>query len=432
LRTRRSAAAQASRVRARQAVLHVLGLGASHGPHHINKEWADKYKGQFDDGWDALRERTFKRQKELGWIPDSAKLTPRAASMASWDSVPASERAFQLRLMELFAGFTEHVDAQVGRIVDELERLGVRDNTIVIYVFGDNGSSAEGQIGTVSELLAQNNIPNTMAQQLAALKGLGGLDVLGGPKTDNMYHAGWAWAGNTPFHHTKLVASHFGAPASDGDLLAGAHQGRQDAAVPVPPRQRHRADALRSPPDQAAKGGGWFRAGSGRRRQHGLHVRGSRRRAASARSTSTTTAAAASTRTAGMPARSVRSFRGMRPGRRRRSRTGTRTRISGSSTTCAATSPRPDDLAQKDPKRLEQMKALFLKEAKANKAFPIGAGNWLRLHPEDRVKTPYTSWQFDAATTRMPEFTAPGLGARAPVSLSMLSWAKTRPVFCMR
>ena len=130
--------------------------------------------------------------------------------MASWDSIPESERAFQRRLMELFAGFLEHVDVQAGRVIDELDRLGVRDDTIVLYICGDNGASAEGQRGTVSELLAQNNIPNTMEQQLAALSELGGLGALGGPKADNMYHAGWAWAGNAPFHHTKLVASHFG------------------------------------------------------------------------------------------------------------------------------------------------------------------------------------------------------------------------------
>jgi arylsulfatase A-like enzyme len=96
------------------------------------------------------------------------------------------------------------------RPFDELDRLGIRDNTIVFYIFGDNGSSAEGQNGTISELLAQNQIPNTIEQQLDALNRIGGLDVLGGPKVDNMYHAGWAWAGGTPFHHTKLIASHFG------------------------------------------------------------------------------------------------------------------------------------------------------------------------------------------------------------------------------
>ena len=184
--------------------------GAAHGPHHIFQAWADKYKGQFDDGWDALRERIFKRQKELGWIPADAKLTPRADSMAAWASIPESERPFQRRLMEVFAGFVEHADAQAGKLIDGLEQLGIRDNTLVIYVWGDNGSSAEGQNGTISELLAQNQIPNTIQQQLGALDRIGGLDMLGGPKVDNMYHAGWAWAGDTPFQHTKLIASHFG------------------------------------------------------------------------------------------------------------------------------------------------------------------------------------------------------------------------------
>ncbi len=112
--------------------------------------------------------------------------------------------------MEVFAGFTEHVDAQVGRLVDEIEQLGYRDNTLILYIWGDNGASAEGQNGTISELLAQNGIPTTTKQQIQALDALGGLDVLGSPKTDNMYHAGWAWAGSTPYQATKLIASHFG------------------------------------------------------------------------------------------------------------------------------------------------------------------------------------------------------------------------------
>ncbi len=130
--------------------------------------------------------------------------------MAAWDSIPEAERPFQRRLMEVFAGFVEHVDAQAGKLIDGLDQLGLRDNTIVFYIWGDNGSSAEGQHGSISELLAQNQIPNTIQQQLEALEQLGGLDALGSPKTDNMYHAGWAWAGNTPFQHTKLIASHFG------------------------------------------------------------------------------------------------------------------------------------------------------------------------------------------------------------------------------
>ena len=130
--------------------------------------------------------------------------------MQGWADIPEEQRPFQRRLMEVYAGFLEHVDVQAGRILDELDRLGKTENTIVIYIVGDNGASAEGQKGTLSELLAQNNIPNTVEQQLDALEKLGGLDALGTPKTDNMYHAGWAWAGDTPFQHTKLIASHFG------------------------------------------------------------------------------------------------------------------------------------------------------------------------------------------------------------------------------
>ncbi len=146
----------------------------------------------------------------MGIIPPGTKLTPRDDSMQAWADIPADQREFQLRLMEIYAGFVEHTDVQVGRVVEGLEQRGLRDNTIIFYIFGDNGSSAEGQQGSISELLAQNQIPNTVEQQIAALEGLGGLDALGTAKTDNMYHAGWAWAGSTPFRSTKLVAAHFG------------------------------------------------------------------------------------------------------------------------------------------------------------------------------------------------------------------------------
>jgi arylsulfatase len=184
--------------------------GASHGPHHIFKEWADKYKGKFDQGWDAMREEIFVKQKALGWIPADTKLTPRPSTMPAWADIPDDEKPFQRRLMEIFAGYTEHADTQAGRVIDELERLGVRQNTLIFYVWGDNGSSSEGQHGTISELLAQNGIATEIKDHLRALQSLGGLDVLGSNKTDNMYHSGWAWAGSTPFQGTKLVAGHFG------------------------------------------------------------------------------------------------------------------------------------------------------------------------------------------------------------------------------
>ena len=184
--------------------------GASHGPHQVMKEWADKYKGKFDSGWDAYRERAFKNAKAKGWIPENAQLTPRPASMASWESIPEAERPFQRRLMEIFAGFTEHADYNAGRVIDEIERQGKLDNTLIFYIWGDNGSSSEGLNGTISEQLAQNGIPTTISQHLKALDELGGLPALGGPKTDNMYHAGWAWAGSTPYQGTKLMGSYFG------------------------------------------------------------------------------------------------------------------------------------------------------------------------------------------------------------------------------
>ncbi len=184
--------------------------GASHGPHQVMKEWADRYKGKFDDGWDAYRERVFANQKKLGWIPANTQLTPRPESMASWDSIPEEERPFQRRLMEVFAGFTEHADAQVGRIIDELEQQGRLDNTLVLYIWGDNGSSSEGLYGTISEQLAQNGIATKISQHLEALEELGGLEAIGGEKTDNMYHAGWAWAGSTPYKGTKLQGAYFG------------------------------------------------------------------------------------------------------------------------------------------------------------------------------------------------------------------------------
>jgi len=383
--------------------------GASHGPHHIFKEWADKYKGQFDDGWDAMRERIFKRQKELGWIPADAKLTPRADNMPAWDSIPESERPFQRRLMEVFAGFTEHVDAQVGKVVDGLDELGISENTIVFYIWGDNGSSAEGQNGSISELLAQNQIPNTVQQQIEALNQIGGLNALGGPKVDNMYHAGWAWAGDTPFHHTKLIASHFGGT-------------RNPMAVSWPKRIK---------PDKTP-----------RSQFHHVNdivptiyeilgieapkvVDGFKQDPIDGTSMVYTLADAKA------PGRKSTQYFDNN-GSRGIYHDGWYACTFGPLTPWLTVSPglatwdsnkdvwelydltkdfsQADDLATKDPKRLEQMKALFLKEAKENQVFPIGAGIWLRLHPEDRIKSPYRSWQFDATTTRMPEFTAPGLG----------------------
>jgi arylsulfatase len=147
----------------------------------------------------------------LGWIPEDAILNPLQKAMQKWDDVPESQREFHIRLMEIYAGFLEHTDVQYGKILDELEAKGQLDNTIVLYIFSDNGPSVEGQGGTISELLAQNAMPSTIEEQIDVLnKDYGGLDALGGPKLESMYHHGWAFSGSAPFQSTKLVAAHLG------------------------------------------------------------------------------------------------------------------------------------------------------------------------------------------------------------------------------
>ena len=153
--------------------------GAVHGPHQIQKEWSDKYKGKFDQGWEKLREETFKRQKALGWIPKDADLTPIDPTMQKWEDIPKSQRPFQTRLMEVYAGFLEQTDVQYGRIVSELENLGIRENTLILYINSDNGASAEGMDGTISELLAQNGMASTVKEHIDVLdRDYGGLNAL--------------------------------------------------------------------------------------------------------------------------------------------------------------------------------------------------------------------------------------------------------------
>ena len=184
--------------------------GGVHGPHHVGKDWADKYKGKFDDGWDALRVRLYEGQKKAGWIPENAELTARPDTLPAWSDIPADEKAFQIRLMEVFAGFVEHTDTQAVRLLDTLDELGIRDNTLIFYIWSDNGASAEGQRGTISELLAQNLVETEIKDHIRVLDEMGGFDVIGSEKTDNMYHAAWAWATSSPLKATKLVAGFFG------------------------------------------------------------------------------------------------------------------------------------------------------------------------------------------------------------------------------
>ncbi|NEP88089.1 MAG: arylsulfatase [Okeania sp. SIO2C2] len=396
--------------------------GAAHGPHHIFDEATVKYKGQFDDGWDALRARTFERQKGFEWLPLAADAvdTPRPEGMEAWTEIPDDERDFQTRLMELYAAFVEDVDTQAGKIVTELDEEGIRDNTLIFYIWGDNGGSAGGINGTISELLGQNQIPNTVAEQMLALETQfgteedpSGLSALGTSKTDNMHNAAWSWAGDAPFRYTKLLASHFGGTRNPLVISWPAKISHDPNTANVRSQFHHVNDIaptiydilditppeefygfIQDPidgvsmeytfddpdaPDQktiqyfdnfGSRGiyfDGWF---------------------ASAFGPLSPWETASSEDLANWDSREdVWELYDL-----------------------TTDFTQQNDLAAEEPEILEIMKQLFLEEAEANKVFPIGGGLWTRINPEDRVATPYTSWTFDTSTTRMPEFTAPGLG----------------------
>ena len=181
--------------------------GATHAPHHVPKEWADRYAGKFDHGWDAQREQTFARQKELGVIPQDAELTARHDVIPAWEDTDEEMRPVLARQMENYAGFLEHTDHNVGRLIDALEELGILDDTLVYVIIGDNGASAEGTLqGTFNELISLNGMAHIETPEFLRSR----LDKLGGPESAPHYAVGWAHAMCTPYQWTKQVASHWG------------------------------------------------------------------------------------------------------------------------------------------------------------------------------------------------------------------------------
>lgn len=182
-----------------------LSFGATHAPHHAPPAFLERCQGRFDDGWDVHRRATLARQKSLGVVPQDAQLTPRPAEIPAWDDLTITEQRVAARLMEAYAAFAEHTDHEVGRLLDRLEAAGQLDNTLVLYILGDNGAAqGGGRLGTTNENAALNGI------QLSAEEMLASLDEIGSAATYSEYPVGWAHAMNTPFQWTKIIASHLG------------------------------------------------------------------------------------------------------------------------------------------------------------------------------------------------------------------------------
>lgn len=316
--------------------------------------------------------------------------------------------------MEVFAGYVEHTDTQAGRLLDALDELGERDNTLIFYVWGDNGSSAEGQNGTISEMLAQNGIATEIKDHIRALDELGGLDALGSPKTDSMYHAGWAWAGSTPYRSLKLVAAHFGGTRTPMVVSWPSHI-KADAAprsqfhhvndiVPTiydvvgitPPKT---VDGITQDPIDGVSMAYSFDAPQAKGQKKGQYFE-------------------------------IMASRGYYKDDWMASVFGPRVPwAAGVDPAIFDWSPDKDtwelydlskdhsqanDLAAKNPEKLKEMKEAFLADAKDNKVFPIGGGLWSWvLHPEDAPSSPFTEFTYTQEVIKVPELTGPKVGARS-------------------
>jgi len=205
--------------------------GCAHAPHHVDKAWADKYKGKFDQGWDQLREQIFARQKQLGIIPEDAELTERPDAFPAWDSLSDAQKKLYIRQMEVYAGYQENADWNVGRLLDSIEEMGDLDNTLIIYIWGDNGASLEGTVtGSFNELTFLNGLVLDADEQLALIEKYGGIEDLGGIHTAPHCAAAWAHAMNTPFKWGKQIASHLGG-TRDPMVVAWPDRIKPDAAL---------------------------------------------------------------------------------------------------------------------------------------------------------------------------------------------------------
>jgi arylsulfatase len=344
----------------------------------------------------------------MGWIPADTERPPRPEGIPAWDDIPDEEKALQARLMEVYAGFFEHTDAQVGRLIDELEARGIRDNTLVFYIVSDNGASAEGIDGSVAELNAQNAIPSTIAEHIAVADQLGGLAAIGGPLMDNMYHAGWAWAGDSPFRYTKLVAADWGGtrtpmvvswPARiEPDATPRSQFTHVNDVVPTiydilgikPPRI---VDGQEQDPLDGVSFAYTFDAPDAPERKTTQYFE-------------------------------CLGSRGIYHDGWMASTFGPRTPWIAQMPDLANWDPMQDkwelfdtrsdyslmnDVADEHPEKLEEMKDLFMQVAEDNKALPIGGALYTGLNPHEMKRSSNTEWTFFEGMTRIPESEAPNV-----------------------
>ncbi len=241
--------------------------GATHAPHHPTPEWIDKFKGKFDMGWNALRDQIFANQKKLGVIPQNAQLTPWPKELPEWASLSPEQKKLYARQMEVYAAYLAYTDHEIGRVVQAVQDMGKLDNTLVIYISGDNGASPEGTLnGTPNEVASLNAATIPIPDQMKFY------DAWGSDKTYPHFAVAWAWALDTPFQWTKEVASHFGGTRQGvDDVVAGAHRDAGESRNRSP-RHRHRADhpgGVRYPAAERVRRDS---AEANRGREHGIHM----------------------------------------------------------------------------------------------------------------------------------------------------------------
>ena len=382
--------------------------GAVHGPHHVAEKWSEKYKGKFSDGWDAYQQRVFDRQKSMGWIPANAKRAPRPKGMPAWDKLSPKERAFQERLMEVYAGFLEHTDVQVGKVIDELETRGIRDNTLVIYILSDNGASAEGMNGSVAELNAQNLIPTTVEEHMATAEKLGGLEAIGSPKMDNMYHSAWAWAGDSPFRYTKLIAGDFGGTRTP--MVISWPKGIKPDKTPRP-QFHHVNDIVPTIYDILGI-------------QPPKVVDGHKQDPIDGVSMVYTFDDPQAKQAAKTQYFEIMGSRGIYHEGWFAMTFGPKTPWLADPIDVSRWDPMEDqwelydigndysllhDLAGQQPAKLEELKSLFMSQAEENKVFPIGGGLYVPLNPQEQKRSTNTEWTLFDGMTRIPESQAPNV-----------------------